>query len=181
MPAAVASRYARALADVVLAPNAATAPDRVRDDLHSFEQALDASSELAIALASPGISRARKRAVVDRIVKSLGLAGVVRNFLLVLVDHRRTTDLSGVIDAFEKIVNERLGTLQVDVASARELKDQQKAALTRQLETMTGKKIVLNVAIDNDLVGGLIVRLGSTVYDGSVRGQLETLARQLRS
>ena len=181
MPAAVASRYARALADVVLAPNASTGPDQVRDDLRDFEQALGASDELAVALASPGISRARKRAVVDRLVKSLGLAGVVRNFLLVLVDHRRTAELSSIIGAFEKIVNERLGTLQVDVASARELKDQQKAALTRQLETMTGKKIVLNVAIDNDLVGGLVVRLGSTVYDGSVRGQLETLGRQLRS
>jgi len=181
MPAAVASRYARALADVVLAPNAATGPDQVRDDLRAFEQALGSSSELAIALASPGISRTRKRAVVDRLVKSLGLAGVVRNFLLVLVDHRRIAGLSGVIDAFETIVDERLGKLRVDVSSARELKEQQKAALTRQLETMTGKKIVLNLTIDNDLVGGLVVRLGSTVYDGSVRGQLETLGRQLRS
>jgi F-type H+-transporting ATPase subunit delta len=99
----------------------------------------------------------------------------------VLVDHRRTGDLSDIIGAFEKILDERLGTLQVDVASARELKEQQQAALTRQLELMTGKRIVLKVKIDKDLVGGLMVRLGSTVYDGSVRGQLATLGRQLIS
>jgi F-type H+-transporting ATPase subunit delta len=149
--------------------------------LRSFEKALAGSPELQVALASPGISRPRKRAVIDRLVKSLELSGMVRNFLRVLVDHRRTADLSGIIEAFDKIVDERLGTLQVDVASARELQEQQKAALTRQLEAMTGKRIVLNIKIDNDLVGGVIVRLGSTVYDGSVRGQLATLGRQLIS
>jgi ATP synthase F1 delta subunit len=118
MPAAVSSRYARALADVVLAPNAAIGPDRVRDDLRSFEQALAASPELSTVLASPGISRPRKRAVVDRLVQSLGLSGIARNFLRVLVDHRRTAHLSAIADAFEKIVDERLGTLQVEVASA---------------------------------------------------------------
>jgi F-type H+-transporting ATPase subunit delta len=166
---------------VVLEPTAATDHNRVRDDLRSFEQALAASPELGVALASPGISRPRKRAVVDRLVKTLDLSGVVRNFLRVLIDHRRIADLSAIIDAFEKIVDERLGTLQVEVASARELKQQQQAALTRQLEVMTGKRIVLNVKIDTDLVGGLVVRLGSTVYDGSVRGQLATLGRQLIS
>jgi F-type H+-transporting ATPase subunit delta len=181
MPAAVASRYARALVDVVLAPNAAIGPDRVRDDLRSFEQTLAASPELSTVLASPGISRPRKRAVVDRLVQSLGLSGVARNFLLVLVDHRRTAHLSAIADAFEKIVDERLGTLKVEVASASELREQQQAALIRQLEAITGKRISLDLKIDTELVGGLVVRLGSTVYDGSVRGQLEALGRQLRA
>ena len=181
MPAAVASRYARALVDVALAPTAAVGHDRVREDLRSFEQALAGSPELSIVLASPGISRPRKRAVIGRLVESLGLSGIVRNFLFVLVDHRRTADLSGIIDAFEKMVDERLGTLQVEVASARGLNGEQQAALIQRLEAMTGKRIVLNLGIDSDLVGGVVVRLGSTVYDGSVRGQLETLGRQLTS
>jgi F-type H+-transporting ATPase subunit delta len=117
--------------------------------------------------------------VIGRLVESLGLSTVSRNFLFVLVDHRRTADLSSIIDAFEKMVDERLGKLQVDVASARGLDGQQQAALIQRLEEMTGKKIVLNLEIDSELVGGLVVRLGSTVYDGSVRGQLETLGRQL--
>jgi F-type H+-transporting ATPase subunit delta len=167
--------------DVALAPNAAVGPDRVREDLRSFEQALAASAELSIVLASPGISRPRKRAVIGRLVESLGVSRIVRNFLFVLVDHRRTANLSGIIDAFEKLVDERLGKLQVEVASARGLDGQQQAALTQRLEAMTGKRIILNLAIDSDLVGGVVVRLGSTVYDGSVRGQLEALGRQLTS
>jgi len=79
------------------------------------------------------------------------------------------------------MVDERLGTLKVEVSSARALDGPQQASLIQRLETMTGKKIVLNLDIDSDLVGGLVVRLGSTVYDGSVRGQLETLGRQLRA
>jgi F-type H+-transporting ATPase subunit delta len=165
--------------DVVLAPNAGINPERVREELRTFEQALTASPELSIVLASPGISRPRKRAVIGRLVESIGLSRVSRNLLFVLVDHRRTENLSAIIDAFEKLVNERLGMLQVEVASARGLDREQQAALVQRLEAMTGKRIVLNLAIDSDLVGGLVVHLGSTVYDGSVRGQLETLSRQL--
>jgi F-type H+-transporting ATPase subunit delta len=181
MPAAVTSRYARALVDVALAPTATIGPDRVREDLRGFEQALAASPELSIVLASPGISRPRKRAVVGRLVQSLGLSSVARNFLFVLVDHRRTANLSGIIDVFEKLVDERLGKLKVEVASARGLNGQQQSALIQRLEAMTGKRMVLNLQIDSDLVGGVVVRLGSTVYDGSVRGQLEALGRQLAS
>src|SRR5438477_10121482 len=103
MPAAVASRYARALVDVVLAPNSRAEPDRVRDELRSFEQALAGSAELGGALASPAVARPRKRAVIARLAQSLGITGVARNFLFVLVDHRRTAELSGILKAFEKM------------------------------------------------------------------------------
>ena len=181
MPAAVASRYARALVDVVLAPTSRHEPDRVREDLASFERALADSPELTNALASPAITKPRKRAVIERLGQSLGVSGVAKNFLFVLIDHRRMADLSGIIAAFEKMVDERLGVMQVDVTSAQALKQQQQDDLIRQLETMTGKKIALNIQTDSDLVGGLVVRLGSTVFDGSVRGQLEALGRELRS
>src|SRR3989442_650861 len=181
MPAAVASRYARALVDVVLAPASRVEPDRVREDLRAFERVLATSPELANALESPVISKARKRAVIVRIGESLGIGVISRNLLYVLIDHRRLAELSGIIAAFEKMVDERLGILQVEVTSARELEPPRQADLVRQLETMTGKKIVLNLQTNGDLVGGLVVRLGSTVYDGSVRGQLEALGRELRA
>jgi len=181
MPAAVASRYARALVDVVLAPNSTVQPDRVREDLQSFKEALSQSAELASALESPAVSRPRKRAVIARLGQSLGVSGIARNFLFVLIDHRRMAELSAVIGAFEKMVDERLGILQVEVTSAQDLQPWQQAELTGQLESMTGKRIVLNVETDGELVGGLVVRLGSTVYDGSVRGQLEALGRELRA
>src|SRR5580704_1716963 len=107
MPAAVASRYARALVDVVLAPSAAAEPDRVRQDLRGFEQTLAGSSELSLALESPSISRPRKRAVIARLAQSLGLSSVARNFLLVLIEHRRTPELSGILDAFDNLLDER--------------------------------------------------------------------------
>jgi F-type H+-transporting ATPase subunit delta len=166
---------------VVLASNATVDPDRVRRDLREFEQALAASSELAVALASPSISRPRKRAVVSRLVQTLGIAGVAKNFLLVLIDHRRTAELSELLDAFERMLDERRGILQVDVSSASPLESRQQDGLIGQLEQMTGKQIGLNLKVDGNLVGGLVVRIGSTVYDGSVRGQLDALERQLRA
>jgi len=179
MPAAVASRYARALVDVVLAPSAAADPDRVRQDLRDFEQALAASSELSLALESPSISRPRKRAVISRLARSLGLSNVSTNFLFVLIDHRRTPELSAILDAFDKLLDERRGILQVEVLSASQLEQRQQDDLKERLESMTGKTIGLNLKVDGDLVGGLVVRIGSTVYDGSVRGQLEAIGRQL--
>jgi F-type H+-transporting ATPase subunit delta len=166
---------------VVLAPKATVDPDRVRQDLRAFEEALAASSELAVALASPSISRPRKRAVVSRLVQTLGIAGIAKNFLLVLIDHRRTAALSEILDAFERLLDERRGILQVDVSSASPLEHGQQDGLIRQLELMTGKKVGLNLKVNGDLVGGLVVRMGSTVYDGSVRGQLEALGRQLQA
>ena len=166
---------------MVLAPNSRVEADRVRQDLRSFEEALAGSPELDTALASPAVKRPRKRAVITRLAQSLEMSTVARNFLLVLVDHRRMAELSGAIAAFEKMVDERLGRLQVDVASARELKEPQQAALIRQLEGATGKKVRLKLTVDDELVGGVVLRLGSTVYDGSVRGQLDSLGRQLRA
>ena len=167
--------------DVVLAPSAAADPDRVREDLRGFEQVLAASSELSVALESPSISRPRKRAVVSRLARSLTLSAVATNFLFVLIDHRRTPELSAILDAFDKLLDERRGILQVEVVSASPLEQAQQNDLKRRLASMTGKTIGLNLKVDGDLVGGMVVRLGSTVYDGSVRGQLEAIGRQLRA
>ena len=164
-----------------MGPASKVSPDGVRDDLRAFEQALHASPEMASALASPAIAKSRKRAVIARLGQTLGISTIARNFLYVLIDHRRLHDLNGIVSAFEKMVDERLGLLQVDVTSAQELKPSQQDELAMQLAAMTGKKIVLKLKTDTDLVGGLVVRLGSTVYDGSVRGQLEAIGRELRA
>jgi F-type H+-transporting ATPase subunit delta len=164
-----------------MAPSAAADPDRVREDLRGFEQALAASAELSLALESPSISRPRKRAVISRLARSLTLSNVATNFLFVLIDHRRTPDLSSILDTFDKLLDERRGILQVEVISASQLEQRQQDDLKGRLESMTGKTIGLNLKVDGDLVGGLVVRIGSTVYDGSVRGQLEAIGRQLRA
>ncbi|MEO7651814.1 MAG: ATP synthase F1 subunit delta [Bryobacteraceae bacterium] len=181
MPAAVAARYARALVDVVLGAQSGVEPERVLAELRAFEQALSESAALSTILSSPAIAPARKRSVITKLAESVQTSRTVRNFLLVLIDHRRAAVLSEIISAFEKMVDERMGIVQVEVVSALPLSDRQKEALTWRLERTTGKKVWLNLQVNGELIGGILVRMGSTVYDGSVRGQLDTLGRRLRA
>ncbi len=179
MPAAAATRYARALVEVVLSPLGGVEPSRAAEELRAFEAALKESRDLRHVLLSPAIAPLRKRAVVDRLAQSLAASRPVRNFLKVVVDHRRAADLGEIIRAFETLMDERMGVQRVDVASARELDQAQREELSRGLEAGTGKKVRLNVSLDPELIGGVVARIGSTVYDGSVRGRLQTLARRL--
>jgi F-type H+-transporting ATPase subunit delta len=176
---AVAARYANALADVVTAPTAAISPQNAAAELRAFEAALESSQELREALATPAVPVGRKKAVIGRIADSLGISRVPRNFLYVLADHRRIGSLTPIIQQFEDVVDERLGFARADVASAERLSDSQRAALTTQLERLTGRKIRMHIEVDPALIGGAVARIGSTVYDGSVRGQLASLERRL--
>ena len=181
---AVATRYARALVDAVLSPSPRAAappePERVIEDLRGFEEAIGSSKELRNVLLTPGVPVARKRAVLGKIAGAMETSRIVRNFLFVLVDHRRIGDLSGIIAAFEHIMDVRLGIIQVEVRSARPLSEEQSQVLTSGLESATGKRVWLNTTTDPSLIGGLVARVGSTVLDGSVRGRLDALERQLR-
>jgi F-type H+-transporting ATPase subunit delta len=174
---AVATRYANALADVITAGGAALAG--VPGELRSFETALNASQELQNALITPAVPASRKRAVVSRVADVLQLSKISRNFLFVLIDKRRITSLSAILNSFELILDERMGFARADVASAREMSEPQRAALSAELARLTGKQIRMHFTVDGALIGGVVARIGSTVYDGSVRGQLETLERRL--
>jgi F-type H+-transporting ATPase subunit delta len=116
---------------------------------------------------------------VGRLADALGLSRIARNFLFVLIDRRRIAALESVLHTFEIIVDERLGFARADVASPNELDEAQRTALSAQLERMTGKHIRMRFAVDPSLIGGVVARIGSTVYDGSVRGRLDTLGRRL--
>ena len=148
-------------------------------ELRSFEATLSESSALHNALITPAVPVARKRAVIGRIADLLRLSRVTRNFLFVLVDHRRISSLTGIIHMFEQVVDERLGYAQAEISSAMELTEAQRGVLNTQLERVTGKRIRMRFAIDPELIGGAVARIGSTVYDGSVRGQLATIERRL--
>jgi F-type H+-transporting ATPase subunit delta len=176
---AVAARYANALADVVTAPASAITPQNAAAELRAFEAALESSQELREVLATPAVPIGRKKAVIGRIAEALGLSRLPRNFLYVLVDHRRIGSLTAIIQQFEDVVDSHLGFVRADVASAGPLSDAQRAALGAQLERLTGKKVRMRVEVDSALIGGAVARIGSTVYDGSVRGQLAALERRL--
>jgi F-type H+-transporting ATPase subunit delta len=176
---AVAARYANALADVVTQAGSSPGPKDAVSELRAFEDALKTSRDLQEVLVTPAIPIGRKRAVIGRLADLLKLSRVTRNFLFVLLDHRRIPLVSEILAAFDQIVDERMGYVRADVQSARELTGAQRAALTAQLERLTGKRIRVRYAIDESLIGGAVTRIGSRIYDGSVRGQLETLERRL--
>jgi len=176
---ALASRYAGALVDVATDPKSQVDPHQLLGELRGFAEVLAGSAELHTALTSPSVPPARKRAVVGRVGEALSVSRIARNFLFVLADHRRVAALPEILDAFDLLLDERLGLVRAEISSARELDQRQREAVSHQLERITGKKVRMRFAVDRALLGGLVARLGSTVYDGSVRGQLQTLGKRL--
>ena len=178
---AVASRYAQALADVVTAQGSSLTPQDALAQLSSFEETVRSSSELFNALTSPSVPSSRKKAAAGKIAAVLGLGQIIRNFLFVLIDHHRIPALSDILHSFELVLDERLGFARAEVSSARELTDSQRSALNGRLERLTHKRVRMRFTVDESLIGGVVARIGSTVYDGSVRGQLRTLRRRLNA
>jgi F-type H+-transporting ATPase subunit delta len=176
---AAASRYGRALAEVVLEPGSGLDPRQVADQLRAIEELLATSSELRHVMLSPAVASSKKRAVIGELAGGLGLAGKVRNFVYVVIDHRRIEQLAAIREAFETAIDLELGYVRADVISALPLTDSQHGALETQLNKLTGKRVRMRFSTDESLIGGVVARVGSTVYDGSVRGQLEALRRRL--
>ncbi len=179
MSLAVASRYANALADVVLGSKGAIDPQTVVSQLRSLDSVITSSAELRNVLQSPAVSTTHKAKVISRLAGSLSMEQVVRNFVNLVVRNRRGGLLPQMRAAFEKILDERSGTVKVEVTSAVELSGGAKAQLEAELARHTGRAVRCAYSTDPALLGGLVARIGSLVYDGSVRGQLESLRRKL--
>lgn len=178
MSEAVASRYAAALADAALGEAKA---EQVRGDLAVFAGAFEESPELRNVLESPAVTPELKRKIVEELARRMNLATAVRNFVFLLIDHRRTEMLREIQKAFHEALNARLGIADAEVTSARELSADEQRELTVALERRTGKKIEARFREDASLLGGAVVRVGSVVYDGSVREQLNRLRERLES
>ena len=172
-------RYARALVDVVTAPNSGIDGKQVLAQLQTVNATIQESTDLRNALLSPAVSPSRKRAVMERILEPMNLVRQVRNFLFVVIDHRRIHQLSSTVEAFDLFLDERLGYVRADVSSAQALNDQQRSELESELSRLAGKKAKPRFTTDPALLAGVIARVGSTVYDGSVRGQLERMRAKL--
>jgi F-type H+-transporting ATPase subunit delta len=179
MVSVASSRYARALLDVVFDPRSGLDPNRVAEQLQSVESLVSGSAELRHVLLSPAVANSRKRAVIAKLAPDLGLDAKVRNFCYVLIDHRRIPQIAEIREAYQNALDERLGFLRADVTSAQGLSDPQRNALQAKLGKLTGKQIRMEYLVDPALIGGVVARTGSTVYDGSVRGQLDALRHRL--
>ena len=175
---ALAERYAAALADVALERKSGEA---VRNDLAAFVETFLASADLRNALESPAVDSAVKNKVITAVAAKMGLNDAVRNFIYLIVDHRRTHLFHEILPVFRTELNKRLGIAEAEVTTARALSDAEKTDLLAVLERRTGKKIEASFAEDASLLGGAVVRVGSTVYDGSVREQLSRLREQLEA
>lgn len=173
---AIAKRYAAALADVALERGAA---EPVKKNLAEFAETLRTSADLANFLASPSVPRGNKQAVIENLAARMVAEKIFRNFLLVLADNRRTALLPEIAEAFETLVLERMGIAEAQITSAEELTASQKTELGGAMERLTGKKVQASYRVDRGLLGGAVVRIGSTVYDGSVREQLQRLRDRL--
>jgi F-type H+-transporting ATPase subunit delta len=176
---AIVDRYASALADVVTSPKSTVSPADALQQLRSFDAISRESYELRTALESPAVSHSRKRAVISRFVELLGLSQTVRNFLFVLSDKRRLSALHEIVDSFDVQLDERLGFIRADVSAAAELTQSQLDVLTQKLAAISGKQIRMRFHVDPALIGGVVARMGATVYDGSVRGRLDSLSKKL--
>jgi F-type H+-transporting ATPase subunit delta len=175
--AAVASRYARALVDVVVERriDPATAVQQVYDIVATVAE----NGQLRMVWESPAIPAEQKRALLDAIVAGSGTLRPIRNFMAILIDHGRIPMLAQIARQFETELNSRMGFVEADITSSRQLSADEKQALESQVVQMTGKKVHARYGTNPDLLGGAVVRVGSTIYDGSVRGQLQKLKEQL--
>jgi F-type H+-transporting ATPase subunit delta len=177
--ASVTLTYARALADVVFDAHLDSA--KLLAEAQAVAQLVSESKDLREVWETPSIPAEQKRAVLDAIVAREGISRTVRNFVAVLIDHRRTNFLAPIVKQFELELDQRMGFAEAEITSARELSEAERRVLENQIEKLTGKKVRARYSRDASLLGGAVVRLGSTIYDGSVNGQLERIRTALSS
>lgn len=175
--AAVAGRYARAFAEVVAEQK--LDPDKTVQELDTMAALVKSSVELRNVFENPSVAHKQKISLLDAIVKKMGGSKRLRNFVAVLVDQRRIAQIGEIAEQFRQELDNRMGIAQAQVKSARELSAKEKKDLERQLAEVTGKTVRATYAEDASLLGGAVVRMGSTIYDGSVRGQLQRLKQQI--
>ena len=175
--ASLAGRYASALFDLASEAGTVTA---VESDLDKLAEALHESAELRALIRNPEVSREQIGKVMAGIAAHLGLADLTRNFLGVLADNRRISDLPAMIRAFHAIAAAQRGEVGAEVASAHPLTDEQIATLEQKLRAREGRTVKLKTRVDPDLLGGLVVTVGSQRIDGSIRTRLNSLAQAMK-
>jgi F-type H+-transporting ATPase subunit delta len=171
-------QYANALADIAMAQGAAKP---LLEQLTGFGALYAESAELRNFLASPAVTKEAKHRVIEKLLTRVGASKILRNFLFVIVDHQRTHALPEIIAASQQVIRQRQGIMEAQVSSAVELSKAQKAEMEFTLEKLTGKRVEATFSLEPELLGGARVRVGDTIYDGSVRGRLNELRARLAS
>jgi F-type H+-transporting ATPase subunit delta len=171
--ASIANTYARAFADAVM--DGKLDPEKTLTEARTLANLLAESRDLRQAWETPSIPADQKRKVLDVIAKREGFSTATRNFMAVVIDNGRVAFLGEIVAQFEKELGSRLGFVDAEITSARELNAGERASLEAQAAKLTGKKIRAHYLRDASLLGGALMRVGSTIYDGSVKGKLERI------
>lgn len=177
--ATVVNTYARAFADVVMANRLDAA--RTLGEAEQMATLMRETKALREVWENPSIPAEQKRAVLDAIVERVKITRPVRNFVAVLIDKGRIRFIGEIVARFAEELNRRLGFADAEITTARSLSSEETRTLEAELARVTGKRIRARYLEDQKILGGAIARVGSTVYDGSVRGQLERIRQQLIS
>ncbi len=181
MVTALDTHYARALADAVMGPNSGLSPAQASLELRAATDLFQLSPDLQKCLLSPAVPRAQKEALVAKLAAEMKVHRLMSNFLRLLVHHRRVGQVHNVRLEFERIIDERTGYQRAEIASATALSEDQKKEVVSALEQTSGHKLRPHFKTDPSLLGGVVARLASKEYDGSLKGRLETLRRKLRT
>jgi F-type H+-transporting ATPase subunit delta len=172
----VARRYANALADVVTKTGET---DSVRTELKTWEQMINANSDLQTAFGNPAISQDNKEKVLENLIEKTQPTKTTANFLRILLRNNRLTKIGKINEKFSSVLEERSGAVSAEIISARSLSETEKAEMQMNLSKLTGKTVSVNFDTDETLIGGVVTRIGSTVYDGSVKTRLAELKHQM--
>ena len=177
--ASFVSRYARAFADVIF--ESKLDAKAVQRQLADFAAAWHESRELREFLLDPSFPVEQKVSLLDKLNAKLKMQHETRNFIAVLIRNDRIGGLDEVLTEFRREVNRRLGIHEAKVTSARRLDELERRELEQQIASLTGGTVEARYEEDSSLLGGAVVQVGSTVYDGSVRGRLDRLREELTS
>jgi F-type H+-transporting ATPase subunit delta len=172
----LARRYARAVVEIGTAHGNL---EKIGADLRALAHAMHSSSELVTVLTNPAIRRADRRRVIDGLLDRVSAAPHSRNLVSLLLDGERLGSLEAISREVDAMIEARAGRLRAEVTSARPLDAAQLSQITAALEQLSGKKVAVTKHEDPSLLGGVVAKVGDTVYDGSLRTQLRTLRDEL--
>jgi F-type H+-transporting ATPase subunit delta len=173
----MALRYARALAEVL--PDEADLA-RVQGEFETFATLLRGDAEINAAFMTHSLSRAHQKQLLESLARQAGFHAGLRRLLTLLAENRRLSQWQDVQASFDAICDERRHIVVAQVTTAVPLAAEQKDKYRRSLERMTGKQVRLQTQVDTAILGGAVTRIGSEVYDGSVRGRLQRLQARLK-
>jgi len=172
----VARRYATALAQVVTARGEA---QEVQQELTAWVQMMESNQQLLEVFRNPTIPYEQKRKVLNTLIARTKVRPTTANFLQLLLQNQRLPELGEVNKRLAMVLDERSGVVSAEVTTARPVGESSQGALRAKLAAMTGKRVRLTFATDEELIGGIVTRIGSTIYDGSVRNQLDQVRDRL--